>query len=153
MKRKNLIDQIIRLQHDLMYALDKNDRIAWMELNLTIAQLKSLLFIYFEGTTNFVKLANALDVTPPNVTGIINRLVEQELVTREENPEDRRTFILRVSKTGKELVDRLHDRGIRRMADILDRLSTEELGHLNKGLTALVKIVADDKEYKPYEHD
>ena len=146
MEKKKLIGEIIRLQHDLMHALDKNDRVAWMELNLTIAQLKSLLFIYFEGTTNFVKLANALGVTPPNVTGIINRLVEQELVTREENPEDRRTFILRASKTGRELVDGLHDRGIRRMADILDRLSTEELGHLDKGLTALVKIVADSKE-------
>jgi len=148
MTRKKMIDEILRLQYQLMQAMDRNDSPAWMELNLTIAQLKSLIFIYFEGTTNFIKLANALGVTPPNVTGIVNRLVEQNLVTREENPEDRRTFILRVTEPGKSLVDGLHDRGIKRMAVILDRLTVDELMGLTTGLTALVRTAEDDKEKK-----
>jgi len=52
-----------------------------MDLSLTIGQLKSLFFIDFEGSTNFKKLATALGVTPPNVTGIVDHLVEQGLVT------------------------------------------------------------------------
>ena len=146
MEREELINEIIKQQHQLMYAMDRDESMAWMELNLTIAQLKSLLFIYFEGTTNFIKLANALRVTPPNVTGIINRLVEQELVTREENPEDRRTFILRTTETGKALIEGLRESGINRMAIILGQLSMEELTTLETGLAVLVKVVGDNKE-------
>ena len=146
MEREKLIEKIIQLQHQLMYAMDKDESMVWMELNLTIAQLKSLLFIYFEGITNFIKLANALGVTPPNVTGIINRLVEQELVTREENPEDRRTFILRATETGKALIEGLRESGINRMAVILGQLSIEELITLETGLTTLVRTVEDNRE-------
>ena len=146
MEREKLIKEIIQLQHQLMYAMGRDESIVWMELNLTIAQLKSLLFIYFEGTTNFIKLATALGVTPPNVTGIINRLVEQELVTREENPEDRRTFILRATDTGKALIESLRESGINRMAVILGQLSAEELTTLETGLTALVKAAEINKE-------
>jgi len=146
MEREKLIKEIIQLQHQLMYAMGGDESMVWMELNLTIAQLKSLLFIYFEGTTNFIKLANALGVTPPNVTGIINRLVEQGLVTREENPADRRTFILRATETGKALIEGLRESGINRMAVILGQLSTEELTTLETGLAALVKTVEDNKE-------
>ena len=129
-----------------MLTMDKHESVAWMELNLTIAQLKSLLFIYFKGTTNFITLANALGVTPPNVTGIINRLVEQKLVSREENPEDRRTFMLRVTETGKVLIEGLRDKGINRMAGILNQLSTDELTMLDKGLAAFVCAIEDGKE-------
>jgi len=153
MEREKLIKEIIQLQHQLMYAMGRDESMVWMELNLTIAQLKSLLFIYFEGTTNFIKLATALGVTPPNVTGIINRLVEQELVTREENPEDRRTFILRATETGKALIEGLRESGINRMAVILGQLSTEELITLDLGLAALVRTVEDNREQKPYERD
>ncbi len=146
MDRNQLINSIIQLQHQLILAVDKHDSIAWMELNLTIAQLKSLLFIYYEGTTNFITLATALRVTPPNVTGIINRLVKQKLVSREENPEDRRTFILRVTETGKALIEGLRDHGINRMATILNLLGTDELTTLDKGLAALVSAIGDGKE-------
>jgi DNA-binding MarR family transcriptional regulator len=146
MEREKLIKEIIQLQHQLMYAMGRDESMVWMELNLTIAQLKSLLFIYFEGTTNCIKLATALRVTPPNVTGIINRLVEQELVTREENPQDRRTSILRATETGKALIEGLRESGINRMAIILGKLSTEDLTTLEIGLTALVRNAEDNKE-------
>ncbi len=56
---------------------------------------------------DFKKLAEALGVTPPNVTGIIDRLVEQALVTRTENPEDRRIMLLQTTEKGHELLDNL----------------------------------------------
>jgi len=69
---------------------------AWMELSLSVAQLKSLFFISKEGSTNFKKLAQALRVTPSNVTGIVDHLVEEGLVSRQENPEDRRMLMLQL---------------------------------------------------------
>jgi MarR family transcriptional regulator, organic hydroperoxide resistance regulator len=106
----------------------------WIELNLTLAQLKSLLFIAARDKTNFKKLAEALGVTPPNVTGIIDRLVEQGLVTRTENPEDRRIMLLQATEKGQELLNNLRERRTNQMSQVLNLLTTEELVQQLKSL-------------------
>jgi DNA-binding MarR family transcriptional regulator len=117
-----------------------------MELNLTIGQLKSLFFIDFEGSTNFKKLAAALGVTPPNVTGIVDHLVKQELVSREENPGDRRMILIKTTDKGKTLLAKLRERRISRMSGILAQLSLEELTALAKGLSAVARAGERSKE-------
>jgi len=110
-----------------------------LDLNLTIGQLKSLFFIESEGSTNVKKLANALGVTPPDVTRIVDRLVKQGLVNRRENPEDRRMLLLQATEKGGALLARLRENKITHLSHILEHLSTEELTRLAQGLTALVR--------------
>ena len=146
MNKKDLVNEIIELQHRAFRAMGKNDPNAWMELNLTVAQLKCLHFINSGGTTNLIKLAKALEVTPSNVTVIVNRLVTQELVSREENPEDRRAYILSMTKKGTALIEGLQESGIKRIIGVLNRLSTRELEALQTGFKALVSEVEGQSE-------
>ena len=140
MDQAKLIKEIIQLQQQLSKAMGQYAPEAWMDLSLTIGQLKSLFFIDFEGSTNFRKLTTALGVTPPNVTGIVDRLVEQGLVSREENPEDRRMLLLKTTDKGKTLLAKLRESGINRMSGILAQLSLEELSALAQGLIAFAKV-------------
>ncbi|MFC2068686.1 MarR family winged helix-turn-helix transcriptional regulator [Chloroflexota bacterium] len=94
----------------------------------------------FEGSANFKKLATAMGVTPPNVTGIVDRLVEQGLVSREENPLDRRMLLLRTTKMGRALITRLKESNMSHAHHILARLSMEELTVLAKGLAAFARV-------------
>jgi len=112
---------------------------AWMELSLTLAQLKSLFFISSEGNTNVRKLAAALSVTSANVTGIVDRLVKQGLVTRRENPEDRRMLLLQVTDKGRALITDLRERQTSRLSKILDYMSPDEVSTLAQGLSSLLK--------------
>ena len=146
MNKKDRVHEIIELQQQAFRAMGKSEPNAWMELNLTVAQLKCLHFIYFGGTTNLIKLAKALHVTPSNVTVIVNRLVTQELVTREENPEDRRAYILSMTKKGTALIEGLQESGAKRIVEILNKLSTKELAALQTGLKALVRETEDRKK-------
>ncbi len=146
MNKKDRVHEIIELQHRAVRAMGKNEPNAWMELNLTVAQLKCLHFIYFGGTTNLMKLAKALNVTPSNVTVIVNRLVTQELVTREENPEDRRAYILSMTKKGTALIEGLQESGVKRIVGVLNKLSTKELEALQTGFKALVREVEDQRK-------
>ena len=59
MDRAKLIKEIIQLQQQIGNAMGHAPE-AWMDLSLTIGQLKSLFFIDFIGSTNFKKLAEAL---------------------------------------------------------------------------------------------
>jgi DNA-binding MarR family transcriptional regulator len=54
----------------------------WMALNITITQLKSLIYIQNKGRTSFKELAGALNVSPPVVTGIVDRLTSQDIISR-----------------------------------------------------------------------
>jgi DNA-binding MarR family transcriptional regulator len=139
MGRLELTDEIIRLQRQANQVIAQDTPEAWLDLSLTIAQLKSLLYIDSEGSANFRKLATALGVTPPDVTRIVDRLVEHKLVSRRENPQDRRMLMLQATKKGKALLSRLRDSRTARMNNILSRMSREELTTLAHGLGALVR--------------
>jgi DNA-binding MarR family transcriptional regulator len=136
--RAELTEEIIRLQQK-SHAIGQYAPEAWMDLNLTIGQLKSLFFIDSEGTTNFRKLASALGVTPPDVTRIVDRLVEQGLVSRRENPDDRRMQFLQATKKGRALLAKLRENKTTHLYRILAHLSTDELTTVAKGLGSLIK--------------
>ncbi len=73
-------------------------------------------------------LAAALKVTPSNVTGIIDRLAEQGLVTRAANPEDRRMLMLQLTPKGEQLISNLRERRTSQMSSILKSMPADELG-------------------------
>ena len=112
-----------------------------MALPLTIGQLKSLFFISNEGGTSSKKLAEALGVTPTNVTGIVDRLVKQGLVSRAEDPNDRRMLLLKSTKAGEELIYGLRERKRTGFSRVLAGMGDDELLVLQRGLTSLVKAI------------
>ncbi len=137
--KEEKIKQIIDLERHLMHSMRDSAPDAWLALDLTIAQLKTLLFIGFEEKTNFKTLASALGTTPPNVTGIVERMVEQDLINRIENPQNRRMQILSLTEKGRTLLRELNDRQTIHFSYILTSLTDEELSALERGLSALAK--------------
>jgi MarR family transcriptional regulator, organic hydroperoxide resistance regulator len=138
-KNAKLINEIITLQQESNRILGKFSAEPWIDLSLTIAQLKCLFFIDAKEKTNFKKLSDALGVTPPNITGIVDRLVGDGLISRTENPEDRRINYLQTTIKGRTLVSNLRDHNNHQINHILDQMSYEDLASLAQGLNALVK--------------
>ncbi len=139
--RAQLIENITDTMQQMAHSW-KFDPEVWMELDLTIVQLKSLFFIDFEGNTNFKNLAVALGVTPPSVTGIIDRLVEQGLVSREENPENRRMQVLKTTDKGKALLAKLIESRRSRISSLLDKLNLQDISDLARILATMSKSAA-----------
>jgi MarR family transcriptional regulator, organic hydroperoxide resistance regulator len=142
MEKTDLIKHIIDLQRQTNRVMGHFAAEPWIELGLTIAQLKSLFFIVDREKTSFKRLAEALRVTPPNVTGIVDRLVEQGLVSRTENPEDRRIMLLQATEKGQNLLTTLKINSNNEMARVLDQLSVEELSSLAQGLNAVARAAS-----------
>lgn len=64
---------------------------------LTPAQIHMVLAIHERGSVTIKQLAQALRVKPPAASAMVERLVEMGVLTREENPEDRREVVVRTS--------------------------------------------------------
>ena len=156
MGKSQLIQEIVELERQVGRIIGQHAHIIWIDSGLTLTQLRSLFLIANKGSTNFRKLAQALGVTPSNVTGIVDRLVEQGLVSRTQNPEDRREMTLQATDKGQALVSNLREVGIKHMTHILSLLNLEGLSSLAKGLSAFVKAANTYKGQKGRikdEHD
>jgi DNA-binding MarR family transcriptional regulator len=139
LERSELIKEVVGLSRRVNRDMRLHGSDSWMQLNLTIPQLKSLIFMIDKGDCNFKKLASALKVTPSNLTGVIDRLVEHGLVTRAENPDDRRVILLKATRKGEALIIGLRERRTCQLTKALENLSADDLGAIAKGLSLLTK--------------
>jgi DNA-binding MarR family transcriptional regulator len=139
MDKSELSKEVFELYRRVNRTMREHAPDAWMQLNLTILQVKSLFFITNNGSTNFKTLAKALKVTPSNLTGVIDRLVEQGIVSRTENPQDRRMMLLKATEKGESLVSELRERRLSYLTKALTDLTTEELQAIKRGLSLLAR--------------
>ena len=141
MNKSDLIQQAIGFQEEINRLIMEHRTEEWLSLDLTIAQLKSTIYIYSKGKVKFKELAGALGVTPSVVTGIVDRLVLQGMVKRklEGSSTDRRVQWLIVTDKGKAVLDNIRQESIKEISQILEVLSYEDLSALVRGFSALVK--------------
>jgi DNA-binding MarR family transcriptional regulator len=146
--KEELIAQITEAQRRMNRVIRERTLDSWVKLNLTIPQLKSLFYISRHGRVNLSGLASGIRVTPANVTGIVDRLVEQGLLTRTPDPDDRRVSWLSVTDKGKTLINDLREGRVQEMRRILDKLTEEELAIVARSfeLVARAAEVSERKE-------
>jgi DNA-binding MarR family transcriptional regulator len=151
--KSELVQEVVELQRQVGRIIGQHVPSVWIDSGLTITQLRSLFLIANKGRTNFRKLAEALGVTPSNVTGIADRLEEQGLVSRTQNPEDRRETTLQATDRGEALVSNLKEAGMKQMTQILSLLSVEDLSSLIRGLSAFIEAADSNRGQIRDEHD
>jgi DNA-binding MarR family transcriptional regulator len=109
----------------------------WWELDLTMPQFKVLMVLFSKGKTSVGEIAEILRVKTPNITWILDKLVEQELVERNHDFADRRVVYSQLTPKAKKLISQLIQTKIERFQRVLAKLTPEELIDLEKSLLAL----------------
>jgi DNA-binding MarR family transcriptional regulator len=85
------------------------------------------------------QLAEQLEVTPRNVTGLIDHLERDGLVERVDDPEDRRSIYARLTPAGGKLLDSLRGQGLQWQMKIASGLSIAELDQLRHTCLKLIE--------------
>lgn len=89
------------------------------------------------GARSQQQLADSLDFNKGHLVGRIDRLQDRDLVTRTQDPTDRRRNQVELTRPGKALVKQLRRAGQRSQEGFLDGLSATE----RKTLTSLLRRV------------
>jgi MarR family transcriptional regulator, organic hydroperoxide resistance regulator len=139
MGKQELINRISEMQARFGHAFGRHPFEHLLKLGLTMPQLKILMSIVQNERTTSKRLADVMCVTPANITGVVERLVQQGLVRREANPEDRRVEFLEATEAGKKVVANLRESTQEHMQKLLSQLDEDELACLLKGNTALLR--------------
>ena len=103
---------------------------AWVGLGLTMTQLRVLFLLRTDAGLSAGALADALNVTPPTFTRIMDRLVRNQLVRREIDDDDRRLVRHFLTSSGLQAVEELERTGRERMDRVFSLLSREQLERL-----------------------
>jgi MarR family transcriptional regulator, organic hydroperoxide resistance regulator len=146
--RAQLIDNAMQAQKQIVQAMHAAADPTWLQLDLTMAQLKGL-FALADSPMTIGQLAEALGSGKPAASILVERLVQLGLVERAEDPLDRRRTIARVTSQGEELVARLRQGGRDRLRAWLSRLGDDDLAALVQGLQALATVASGQQVVLP----
>lgn len=114
----------------------------WSEAELTTSQLRILFMLHAEPGSPLGHLAAQLRVSPPTASGLVDRLVRQGYVRREEDAQDRRVVRHRLTERGEGVAGEIAREGTDLLEAIFGRLSEGELATLIQGLTLLSAAAA-----------
>lgn len=119
----DLAETMIRTKRALHASMRGHGR----PLVVSDSQLELLSTISHYETASASSLAKTLGLTPGAISQLVESLVQLELVTRQADPADRRTQLLRVSLTGKKQLESLREHRNAVIRDIMANLTDQEL--------------------------
>lgn len=94
------------------------------------------------------RIAELLDVSDSNATGLIDRMEERGFVERVRHPDDRRVVLVRVSDRGRQIltdIEVVRDDLMRRVLARLDDAQLDRLGQAVEDINGAVAAVARDE--------
>ncbi|GHE47886.1 MarR family transcriptional regulator [Streptosporangium violaceochromogenes] len=142
-ERDRLINHIGETQRDLGRLLAQHHPPSPLfDSNLTMRQLKVVMILSCRHSASGQDLSHHLGVGLGTVTGIVDRLIGHGLVTRREDPNDRRVRRVELTPAGHALTERIADAGLDGFRHILERLDTPTLRDLSAVMDKIQAVTA-----------
>jgi DNA-binding MarR family transcriptional regulator len=133
-----LTERVLGAHETLYRCLLAGQVSVWLNIDLTMVQLKTLLIVVDSHGATGGQLARGLGVGLSTVTGVVDRLVAQGLVTRREDPGDRRITRVEATPAGVGLAQRLYFYRRERMRRMLQCLDADQLDVVERAIALLV---------------
>jgi DNA-binding MarR family transcriptional regulator len=96
-------------------------------LDLTMAQAKLLYVVMAAGALSLGEIAGRLRVTASTASGAVDHLVGLGLLSRADDPADRRQLIVSVTPHGRKTIEQIRELSERQLRALFDVISDEDL--------------------------
>ncbi len=136
---EHAIDVAIRHFGEALNMFDPLRFRAWAEMGLTTAQLRVLFLVRETPGVTAGELAQRLSVTPPTISGIVDRLVKLSLIRREDDESDRRLVRNFLTEQGETACKRMEQGSEIFTRRILVEMNHQDLEAFIAGLKAFIK--------------
>src|SRR5437588_11477600 len=127
----------------MMRGLEATMGQAWMQIDLTLPQLRTLLVLAEEGPLVIGQIAQRLGIGLSTGGHLVERLVQAGLAERMEDADDRRRTVARLTPQGEDIYARLLNR-TQHMQVLIQRMREDELAMLLQGLQAMRRVAEEE---------
>jgi MarR family transcriptional regulator, organic hydroperoxide resistance regulator len=145
------IESILQAQRTVIRTLHETST-SWLELNVSMAQLKTLIVLNDEGPLPVGQVGCRMGVTLPTASYQVDRLVRAGLVERVQDERDRRRTLVHLTEKATELVRSLRQGRAEHLRSWLKQLSEEDIDALERGLSTLASVASQQQGTGP-EHE
>ncbi|OJJ19568.1 hypothetical protein BKI52_22435 [marine bacterium AO1-C] len=122
MRKETVEESLVLTIIELAAQMTKRGDLLTQELGITTQQWLILLYIHGDPNIPFLNsqrmkegvfakdIAEALDVSKPNIANLVNILSQKGLITQIEDPIDRRRKRLKITDKGIEVIERMEQK-------------------------------------------
>jgi len=142
-RSKPALDRIVET---IVYLQAESRRLAKEQCarhGVTATQLNALKLLQSVGDLSLSDLSRRLSAKSSAITGLVDRMVEADLVAREQSSEDRRVWRIKLTPQGRALAKKVDVAPWDILQHALRALPQAELDQLMKTLTKLADHVED----------
>jgi DNA-binding MarR family transcriptional regulator len=109
-------------------------------------QIAVLFILNKVGKSPMSELGKCLLVSKPNITFLVDHLVEDGLVKRVPDESDRRVIYIHLTEKGKQFVQRKKEQALAMITDKLSTLGDLDLDDLSKSLDKVIAVLTKLRE-------
>ncbi|GLC30069.1 MarR family winged helix-turn-helix transcriptional regulator [Clostridium omnivorum] len=111
------------------------------DIDLTLPHFQAMFILEETGVMSVTELAKALMVSKPNVTPIVQKLVDKDFVERFQDKKDRRYIYIKLTESGTDFLSKHKDIVTEGLKKKLSSISKRDLEKLAIALTDLKDIL------------
>ena len=110
---------------------------------LSMPQFSILMQLHHRGACGMSEVSERFEITPAAASQLVEKLVQNGFVVREEDPHDRRAKLLNLTDKGRDLVQQGIEERYRWLDQLSERLTDEERVQISEALDILTRIATD----------
>jgi len=91
----------------------------------SFAQMRAIKFVKAKEQISITELAELLQVSAPSASTMVERLVEKDVLVREQDPQDRRKVIVTISPDMISITEQIEKEIFSSFVDLVDKVGPE----------------------------
>ena len=112
------------------------------EFGMPLSHVQVLVMLDHRGSLSISEISNSFGIAKPNITPLVDRLIEEGLVMRERNSTDRRVVNVVICEKGRERLAAIYRQLCDHLFDWTCSLSGEDLARFNDALETIVRLLS-----------
>jgi DNA-binding MarR family transcriptional regulator len=115
-----------------------------VRLGISMAQLHILYTLQRAGEMPMSRLADVLNVSLSNATGLIDRVEERGFIERTRVPEDRRIVMIRVTDAGRKMLDEVDAVSTDLLRSVFGRIGRTQVAGVGRAFAELRRALEEE---------
>ena len=116
------------------------------EFGMPLSHVQVLVMLDHRGSLSITEISQSFGIAKPNITPLVDRLIEEGLVMRERNSADRRVVNVVICEKGRERLADIYRALCDNLFDWTRTLSSEDMAAFNEALETIVRLLRKQPE-------
>lgn len=140
--RETAVARIVATFEAMMHSVSSAHAPEFLEVGVTMSQAKVLYLVQAAPGLRMSDLSTRLGVSLSTVSGVVDRLVDQGLLNRRDDPADRRHVVLRLTDAGATQLELFRELNEGQIRTLLARIDAADLVVIGRALDVLAAAAA-----------